>query len=75
MLPPHVAFTANRWSHGFGYEYKRSFDPDWPHVERPNVIGRKPLGRITIANTDSGATNYTDVAIEQAYCAVQRLMT
>ena len=67
------AITVNRWPHGYGYEYNPLFDPDWPEAERPNVIGRQPFGRITIANTDSGATAYTDVAINQAYRAVQEL--
>jgi spermidine dehydrogenase len=67
------AITVNRWPHGYGYEYNPLFDPDWPEAERPNVIGRKSFGRITIANTDSGATAYTDVAIDQAYRAVQEL--
>jgi spermidine dehydrogenase len=69
-----LAITVNRWPHGYGYEYNPLFDPDWPEAERPNVIGRKKFGRITIANTDSGATAYTDVAIDQAYRAVQELM-
>lgn len=67
------AITVNRWPHGYGYEYNPLFDPDWPESERPNVIGRKPLGRITIANSDSGATAYTDVAIDQAFRAVEEL--
>lgn len=67
------AITINRWPHGYGYEYNPLFDPDWPEAERPNVIGRKKFGRIAIANTDSGATAYTDVAIDQAYRAVQEL--
>jgi spermidine dehydrogenase len=49
-------------------------DPNWPEAERPNVVGRQKFGRITIANTDSGATAYTDVAIDQAYRAVQERM-
>jgi len=69
------AITINRWPHGYGYEYNPLFDPDWPEAERPNVIGRKKFGRIAIANTDSGATAYTDVAIDQAYRAVQELLT
>jgi spermidine dehydrogenase len=69
------AITVNRWPHGYGYEYNPLFDPDWPEAERPNVIGRRKFGRITIANTDSGATAYTDVAMDQAYRAVQELMT
>jgi spermidine dehydrogenase len=67
--------TINRWPHGYGYEYNPLFDPDWPEAERPNVIGRKKFGRIAIANTDSGATAYTDVAIDQAYRAVEELLT
>jgi spermidine dehydrogenase len=68
------AITVNRWPHGYGYEYNPLFDPDWPEDRRPNVIGRKPYGRITIANTDSAATAYTDVAIDQAYRAVNELL-
>ena len=69
------AITINRWPHGYGYEYNPLFDPNWPEAERPNVIGRKKFGRIAIANTDSGATAYTDVAIDQAYRAVQELVS
>lgn len=69
------AITINRWPHGYGYEYNPLFDPAWPEAERPNVLGRKKLGRIAIANTDSGATAYTDVAIDQAYRAVRELLT
>ena len=68
------AITLNRWPHGYGYEYNPLFDPDWPEDERPNVIGRKRFGRITIANTDSAATAYTDAAIDQAYRAVSELL-
>lgn len=31
--------------------------------------GRKPFGRIAIANSDAGANAYTDEAINQAYRA------
>jgi spermidine dehydrogenase len=68
------AITVNRWPHGYGYEYNPLFDPDWPEAERPNVIGRQRFGRITIANTDSAATAYTDSAIDQAYRAVGELL-
>jgi spermidine dehydrogenase len=67
------AITINRWPHGYGYEYNPLFDPDWPESECPHVIGRKKFGRIAIANTDSGATAYTDVAINQAYRAVREI--
>jgi spermidine dehydrogenase len=68
------AITVNRWPHGYGYEYNPLFDPDWGEDERPNVIGRKRFGRVTIANTDSAATAYTDAAIDQAYRAVSELL-
>jgi spermidine dehydrogenase len=67
------AITVNRWPHGYGYEYNPLFDPEWPEDEKPNVIGRKPFGRITIANTDSAATAYTDTAINEAFRAVNEL--
>ncbi|HVO60324.1 MAG TPA: FAD/NAD(P)-binding protein [Terriglobales bacterium] len=68
------AITVNRWPHGYGYEYNPLFDPDWPEEQRPNVIGRKQFGRISIANTDAAATAYTDTAIDQAYRAVSELI-
>ncbi|HWY42576.1 MAG TPA: NAD(P)-binding protein [Candidatus Sulfotelmatobacter sp.] len=67
------AITVNRWPHGYGYEYNPLFDPQWPEGEAPHLIGRKPFGRITIANSDSGATAYTDVAIDQSFRAVAEL--
>jgi spermidine dehydrogenase len=69
------AITVNRWPHGYGYEYNPLFDPEWPYGEQPHILGRKPFGRITIANSDSGATAYTDVAIDQAYRAVSELLS
>jgi len=67
------AITVNRWPHGYGYEYNPLFDPEWP-AGQPHVLGRKRFGRITIANSDSGATAYTNVAIDQAHRAVNELL-
>ena len=69
------AITVNRWPHGYGYEYNPLFDPEWPEGQQPHILGRKPFGRITIANSDSGATAYTDVAIDQAHRAVSELFS
>jgi spermidine dehydrogenase len=66
--------TVNRWPHGYGYEYNPLFDPEWPQGQAPHLVGRKRFGRITIANSDSGATAYTDVAIDQAHRAVNELL-
>jgi spermidine dehydrogenase len=69
------AITVNRWPHGYGYEYNPLFDPEWPAGQAPHIVGRKRFGRIAVANSDSGATAYTDVAIDQAYRAVEELLS
>jgi spermidine dehydrogenase len=68
-----AAITANRWGHGYAYEYDWYSDRDLPQGSRPNVIGRAPFGRITIANSDSAARAYTDAAIDEAHRAVMEL--
>lgn len=68
-----AAITANRWGHGYAYEYDSYSDRDLPPGPRPNVIGRAPFGRITIANSDSAARAYTDAAIDEAHRAVNEL--
>ena len=67
------SITVNRWAHGYAYGYNPLFDPDWTEQEQPWVVGRKPFGRITIANSDAGAIAYTDAAIDQAYRAIQEI--
>jgi spermidine dehydrogenase len=68
------AITVNRWPHGYSPEYNPLFDPEVPEEQRPNVLGRARFGRITIANSDSGAAAYTDSAINQAHRAVNELL-
>ena len=68
------AITVNRWPHGYGYEYNPLFDPEWPEGQQPHILGRQRFGRIAIANSDSGATAYSDVAIDQASRAVKELL-
>jgi len=65
--------TINRWAHGYAYEYDSYSDRHLPPGPRPNVLGRKRFGNITIANSDSAAKAYTDAAIDEAYRAVQEL--
>ena len=65
--------TLGRWAHGYAYSPNSLFDPDFAEDEFPHVVGRKPFGRITIANSDAGAIAYMDTAIDQAYRAVQEL--
>ena len=69
-----VGITVNRWAHGYAYTPFGPDLPDWKPGEEPWVRGRQPFGRITIANSDAGASAYTDVAIDQAYRAVGELL-
>jgi len=66
-----AAITVNRWPHGYA---------NWssPRSERdsataPHVIGRKRLGRIAIANSDSGARANINTAVVQAHRAIEEL--
>ena len=68
-----TAITVNRWAHGYAYEYNSLWDGPWAEDQQPCVLARKPLGRITIANSDAGAFAYTNSAIDQAWRAVQEL--
>lgn len=69
------AITVNRWPHGYAYEYNSLFEPqDRLPADRPCVLGRKPFGRITIANSDSDGHAYTNIAIDQGYRAVQEVL-
>jgi len=68
------AITANRWSHGYSYEYMRPWDMFWPDGPLPIETARKPWGRIAIANADSGAYAYAHSAIDQAARAVKELL-
>ena len=69
-----AGITVNRWAHGYAFTPNPLFDPDWKEEEKPWIVGRKPIGRIAIANSDAGASAYTDVAIDQAWRAVGDLL-
>jgi spermidine dehydrogenase len=66
--------TINRWAHGYAYTPNSLFDPAWNENEKPWVIGRQPFGRIAIANSDAGASAYTNVAIDQAHRAITEIL-
>jgi spermidine dehydrogenase len=68
-----AGITVNRWAHGYAYTPFGLDTPDWKPGEEPWVRGRQPFGHIAIANSDAGASAYTDVAIDQAYRAVGEL--
>jgi spermidine dehydrogenase len=68
------AITVNRWPHGYTYNYNTLFDPvEWclsSPDDRACVVGRRPFGRISIANADAAGSSHTDAAIDMAYRAV-----
>ena len=65
--------VVNRWPHGYAFEPNPLLDPEMAPGEAPHEIGRQRYGRIAIANSDSGASAYLDVAIDQAWRAVGEL--
>ena len=65
---------ANRWSHGYAYEYMRPWDAYWPDGPLPIETARRRHGRIAIANADSGAYAYAHSAIDQGIRAVRELV-
>ncbi|MYG11357.1 MAG: NAD(P)-binding protein [Gammaproteobacteria bacterium] len=67
------AITVNRWSHGYAYEYLGLYDPDWDDGQAPHELGRKPFGRISIANSDAEGSAYLHAAIDAAARAVNEL--
>jgi spermidine dehydrogenase len=68
------AITVNRWPHGYSAEFNPLFEPVLPPEQQPHVIARARFGRIAIANSDAGASAYTDSAIDQAHRAVGELL-
>jgi spermidine dehydrogenase len=69
-----TAITVNRWPHGYAPEWNPLWDEPLPLDQQPNVIGRAPFGRISIANSDAGAAAYTNIAIDQAHRAVGEVL-
>lgn len=69
-----LGLTVNRWPHGYAYTYDTLSDPVLPEYERPHVLGRRPFGRIAIANADAGAAAFVNVAIDQAERAVHEVL-
>jgi spermidine dehydrogenase len=67
-----AAITVNRWPHGYGYVANSLFDGD--DYEGTIERGRRPFGRVAIANSDAGGDAYAHLAIDQAERAVRELL-
>jgi spermidine dehydrogenase len=71
-----AGITVNRWAHGYADGFWDFGDPwlgDSNDERKPHVRGRKPFGRITIANSDAGGSAMFEAAVSQAHRAVQEL--
>ena len=74
------AITVNRWPHGYAYGQNPdtgevAFTMDEVPLERtPWILARRPLGRISIANSDAAANAMSEAAIGQAHRAVTELI-
>ena len=69
-----AGITVNRWGHGYAYRYDPQFDSGYDDGERPHVVGRQRFGRISIANSDAGASASINAAIGQAHRAVSEII-
>ena len=68
-----AGITVNRWAHGYADGFY-DLGESWPsRDQRPNVVGRQPFGRITIANSDAGGSAMFESAVGQAWRAVGEL--
>ena len=74
------AITVNRWPHGYAVgtdaenESMHWYSDSWPNEKKIWLKGRKQFGRISIANSDAGASAMTESAIEQGYRATQEIL-
>ncbi len=60
-----AAITANRWPHGYAYEYNDFSDPpEYNRYNGPHILGARQLGRISIANSDAAA--YAETLLPEA---------
>jgi spermidine dehydrogenase len=67
-----LAITVNRWSHGYAWGMNSLVD-DEATASAAMALARRPVGRVTIANSDAGWSAYAHAAIDQAHRAVGEL--
>jgi spermidine dehydrogenase len=67
-----LAITVNRWTHGYGYVANSLFDGEG--YDKVVAEARRTVGRVAIANADSGGDAYAHLAIDQAERAVREVL-
>jgi len=70
-----AGLAVNRWARGYAYWHNPLSGDVYEEEDAPNVIGRRSLGRIAIANSDAGADASMDVAIDQAHRAITEILS
>lgn len=64
-----LAITVNRWSHGYASFSNSLFDKA-DESEALMKLAKKPVGHVSIANSDAAWSAYAHAAIDEAYRAV-----
>ncbi|NWA40931.1 NAD(P)/FAD-dependent oxidoreductase [Pseudomonas reactans] len=64
-----LAITVNRWSHGYA-SFSNSLFDDADQSEAWMNLAKKPVGHVSIANSDAAWSAYAHAAIDEAYRAV-----
>lgn len=64
-----LAITVNRWSHGYA-SFSNSLFDDADESEAWMNLAKKPVGHVSIANSDAAWSAYAHAAIDEAFRAV-----
>lgn len=67
-----LAITVNRWPHGYACFTNTLYD-DPDQTEQWMELARKPVGKVSIANSDAAWSAYAHAAIDEAWRAVGEL--
>lgn len=66
-----TGITVYRWAHGYAYGFNSLFDEE--RMLALQDVARRPVGNVTIANSDAAWSAYAHEAIDQALRAVFEL--
>ncbi|WP_179179460.1 NAD(P)-binding protein [Pseudomonas sivasensis] len=67
-----LAITVNRWSHGYA-SFSNSLFDNVDESEALMNLARKPVGHVSIANSDAAWSAYAHAAIDEAFRAVREV--
>lgn len=70
-----AGITVSRWAHGYTFPASPAFEPHYEEGQYPHEVGRKTFGRIGIANNDAGALPLLQPSVDQAWRAVDELLS